>query len=195
MTVTLDFAGQILETLSLIIGIRGWIDMEPKGCESIWCWTQVVTLNFGLTHDLDLVFSRSNFKYGCHIFRKVEWQRCELDTQWASSWATVWQIHWPSNGSMWNCYSFQPVGPWKGYPFTDLGSRGVVILWMPCPLCGSICLSDWPLAAEGCRNDLILNSNCFHFVRALFMFLCYFSDNKAHPLWPGELLDCFTLLR
>ena len=42
-----------------IIGIRWWID--PKGCESIGCWTQVVTLNFYLTHDLDLGFSRSNF--------------------------------------------------------------------------------------------------------------------------------------
>ena len=35
--------------------------MKPKGCESIGCWTQVVTLNFDLTHDLDLGFSRSIF--------------------------------------------------------------------------------------------------------------------------------------
>ena len=46
---------------SSIIAIRGWIDMEQKGWESIGCWTQVVTLNFDLTHDLDLGFSRSNF--------------------------------------------------------------------------------------------------------------------------------------
>ena len=46
---------------SSLISIRGWIDMEPKGCEWIGCWTQVVTLNFDLTHDLDLGFSRSNF--------------------------------------------------------------------------------------------------------------------------------------
>ena len=44
---------------SSIIRIRGWIDI--KGCESIGCWTQVVTLNFYLTHDLDLGFSGSNF--------------------------------------------------------------------------------------------------------------------------------------
>ena len=44
---------------SYIIEIRGWIDR--KGCESIGCWTQVVTSNFYLTHELDLVFSRSNF--------------------------------------------------------------------------------------------------------------------------------------
>ena len=35
--------------------------MESKGYEWIGCWTQVVTLNFDLTHDLDLGFSRSNF--------------------------------------------------------------------------------------------------------------------------------------
>ena len=28
---------------SFIIAIRGWIDMEPKECESIGCWPQVVT--------------------------------------------------------------------------------------------------------------------------------------------------------
>ena len=38
----------------------GWrIDMELKGCESIECWTHVVTFNVHLTHDLDLGFSRS----------------------------------------------------------------------------------------------------------------------------------------
>ena len=36
----------------------------------------------------------------------------------------AWQIDWPSNGSMWNSYSFQPVGQWMGYSFTDLGAEG-----------------------------------------------------------------------
>ena len=36
--------------------------MERKGCESTECCTHVVTLNFDLTHDLDLEFSTSNFK-------------------------------------------------------------------------------------------------------------------------------------
>ena len=41
----------------------GWpIDMELKECESIECWTHVVTFNVHLTHDLDLGFSRSNFE-------------------------------------------------------------------------------------------------------------------------------------
>ena len=54
-----------------IIGIRGWIDI--KWCESIGCWTQVVTLNFYLTHDLDLEFSRSNFWYPYFRNGKVDW--------------------------------------------------------------------------------------------------------------------------
>ena len=36
----------------------------------------------------------------------------------------AWQIDWPSNGSMWNSYSFQPVGQWMGYSFTDQGAEG-----------------------------------------------------------------------
>ena len=41
----------------------GWqIAMERKGCESIQCWTHVVTFNVRLTPDLDLGFSRSNFE-------------------------------------------------------------------------------------------------------------------------------------
>ena len=43
----------------------GWaIDMEQKGCESIECWTHVVTFNVHLFHDLDLENSRSNFEKG-----------------------------------------------------------------------------------------------------------------------------------
>ena len=45
------------------ISRMGWpIDMELKGCESIECWTHAVTFNVHLTHNLDLVFSRSNFE-------------------------------------------------------------------------------------------------------------------------------------
>ena len=39
----------------------GWpINMELKGCESIECWTHIMTFNVHLT--LDLGFSRSNFE-------------------------------------------------------------------------------------------------------------------------------------
>ena len=37
---------------------------------------------------------------------------------------SAWQIDWPSNGSTWNSYSFQPVGQWMGYSFTELGAEG-----------------------------------------------------------------------
>ena len=37
---------------------------------------------------------------------------------------SAWQIDRPSNGSMWNFYSFQPIGPWMGYSGTDLGADG-----------------------------------------------------------------------
>ena len=48
----------------------GWpIDMELKGCESIKCWTHVLTFNVHLTHYLDLGFSRSNFEK----FLSQEW--------------------------------------------------------------------------------------------------------------------------
>ena len=36
----------------------------------------------------------------------------------------AWQIDRQSNGSMWNSYSFQPVGQWMSYSFTDLGAEG-----------------------------------------------------------------------
>ena len=49
---------------SLILWM-GWpIDIERKGCESIECWTHVVTFNVHLFHDPDLGLSRSNFEKG-----------------------------------------------------------------------------------------------------------------------------------
>ena len=42
--------------------MEGAIDMERKGCESIGCYTHLVTFNVPLTHDLDLGFSMSNFE-------------------------------------------------------------------------------------------------------------------------------------
>ena len=36
---------------------------------------------------------------------------------------SAWQIDRPSNGLVWNSYSFQPIGPWMGYLFTDLGAE------------------------------------------------------------------------
>ena len=36
----------------------------------------------------------------------------------------AWKIDRPSNGSIWDSYSFQLVGPWMGYSFTELGAEG-----------------------------------------------------------------------
>ena len=59
---TLTWVFKVKFWKSLISGM-GWpIDMELKGCESIECWTHVVTFNVHLTHDLDLGFSRSDFE-------------------------------------------------------------------------------------------------------------------------------------
>ena len=40
-----------------ISGMGGPVDMERKGCESIGCYTYIVTSNFDLSHDLDLELS------------------------------------------------------------------------------------------------------------------------------------------
>ena len=59
MTLTLDFKVKCWK--SHIIGIGGPIDKERKRCESIGSGTHFVALDFDLSHDLDLEFSRSNF--------------------------------------------------------------------------------------------------------------------------------------
>ena len=60
MTLTLDFQGQILKKLYFRNGMADW--HGRKGCESIECYTHIVTSNFDLTHDLDLGFSRLNIE-------------------------------------------------------------------------------------------------------------------------------------
>ena len=62
---------------------------------------------------------------------RLTWnERCELDTYNVGCTMglllghSAWQIHWPSNGSMWNSYSFQPVGPSMGSSFSDLRAEG-----------------------------------------------------------------------
>ena len=40
----------------------GPIDVKRKGGASVGYWVNYVTLNFGLTHDLDLVVSKSKFE-------------------------------------------------------------------------------------------------------------------------------------
>ena len=95
--------------------------------------------------------------FNSHILGKgmsidLEWKRCELDTmldvQWACSLGhSAWQKDRPSNGSMWNSYSFQPIGSWMGYSFTDLGAEGCcrslnALLWWAV-LCQGPLLQTW----------------------------------------------------
>ena len=58
----------------------------------------------------------------------LEWKRCELDTMldahWAFSWATVHGKYIGQVIGQIETVSFQPVGPWMGSPFTDLGTEG-----------------------------------------------------------------------
>ena len=166
---------------SLILWM-GWpFDMEQKGCESIKCWTHVVTFNVHLFHDLDLGFSRLNLekKVICQEWDgRLTWKERDVGrynvrlTLWLQTltspmtltldfegkilkllwlrngrvnslgmkgmWVVydvgctigltlghgAWQIDRPSNGSMRNSYSLQPVGQWMGYSFTDHGAEG-----------------------------------------------------------------------
>ena len=96
-----------------------------------------MTFNFDLNHDLDLGFSRSIFK---KVISGMGWpidgrfhslgmkgMRVGYDVECTMGLTLghgAWQIDWPSNGSMWNSYSFQPVGQWMGYLFTELGAEG-----------------------------------------------------------------------
>ena len=94
---------------SSIIEIRGWID--KKGFESIRYWTQVGTSNFYLTHDLDVVFSRSNFWQPYFRNGKADWLGMkELWVEYNVGWTmgfllaqSAWQIDqfptcWSMNG-------------------------------------------------------------------------------------------------
>ena len=126
MTLTWDFEGQILKKLYHWNKRMDW--HGTKECE-IRCWTQVVTFNFDLTHDLDLGL----LNFWSPYFRNgmVDWHGMREMWVWYNVGHTMgfllghsaWQKHWPSNGSMWNCYSFQPVSPWMGCPLTDLGAE------------------------------------------------------------------------
>ena len=100
---------------------RTWVDrMLDPSCD------------FDPSHDPDLEFSRSNFEEPYFRNGKVHWLRmkemwivynvaCIMGLLLGYS---AWQIGRPSNGSMWKSNNFQPVGPWMGYSFTDLGAEG-----------------------------------------------------------------------
>ena len=120
-------------------------------------------------------------KICCQTFtsRKTDYSRCscELPVQflgcfwppgnclWTAlvMWGSSMLWYRPSNGWMWNCYSFQPVGPWVGYPFTDLGAEGC------------------------CRSLNALFTLCLHPADNLFGILkgvgCYLSAVYSHIIY------------
>ena len=131
MTLTLDFQGQILKKSYLRSGMVDW-----KGTKGMW-----------VDRILD---SHCDFKLWPHpwhwlwILKVKYWNCCNSGKGRVDSlgiqgiWVGyvvgctmgltlghgAWQIDQPANGSMWNSYSFQPVGHGMGYSFTDLGAEG-----------------------------------------------------------------------
>ena len=91
-----------------------------------------MTSNFDLTYDVDLGFSRLNIEIAVTqkwavwlTWMKGMWVGYDVGcTMGLTLGHGAWQIDRPSNGSMWNSYSFQPVGHWMGYFFIDLGAKG-----------------------------------------------------------------------
>ena len=66
--------------------MRGPIDKEQKGSESIGCYTHFVSFHFDLNHDLALGFSRLNFEKGpiSEMGWPIDMERegCELIERW-----------------------------------------------------------------------------------------------------------------
>ena len=106
----------------------GWpIDMERKGwCESIECWTHVVTFNVHLFHDLDLGFSRSNFEkvVSQQWDGRLTWNERDVSrynvtfTLWLTLWPHPWPWPWIFKVKYWNC-CYSGMGglthlEWKG---------------------------------------------------------------------------------
>ena len=106
----------------------------------------------------------------------------------------AWQIDQPSNGSMWNSYSFQPVGQWMGYSFTDLGAEGCCrslnallshVLWyltflLQC-MCNQKILSNCPLCLSiQCLYQLWGQPLCYHCVQVA---ACNWQSHRHHQPW------------
>ena len=66
-----------------------WIDIKRKGCELKGCWTHYVTLTFDLTHDHDLIISRSN----CILAISQEWEGRSTWNEWNVS-RIWWWAHY-----------------------------------------------------------------------------------------------------
>ena len=130
MTLTLDFQGQILKKSNLRNGMADW-----HGTKGMWVDRMLDShCDFKLwphPWPWPWIFKVKYCNLGMGGWTHIKWKGCELDmmldAQWDWPWVHdhgAWQIDQPSNGSVWNFYSFQPVGQWMGYSFTDLGAEG-----------------------------------------------------------------------
>ena len=130
MTLTLDFQGQILKKSNLRNGMADW-----HGTKGMWVDRMLDShCDFKLwphPWPWPWIFKVKYCNLGMGGSTHIKWKGCELDmmldAQWDWPWVHdhgAWQIDQPSNGSVWNFYSFQPVGQWMGYSFTDLGAEG-----------------------------------------------------------------------
>ena len=104
-----------------IPGMAGSIDMEQKGYESIGCYTYFVTLSY----DLDLGFSRSNFKNAYLGNGRADWHGtkgmwvdrmldslCDFEL-WPHAWPWIFKVSFINS-----CISGMggPINmEWKGY--------------------------------------------------------------------------------
>ena len=107
----LDFGGILLEILFLpnflrkfrmcifkvkhsighISGMVGPIDVKRKGGASVGYWVNYVTLTFDLTHDLDLVVSRSKFEIALFEEWGTDWHG--MKGMWVDdSWPWLWPM-------------------------------------------------------------------------------------------------------
>ena len=132
ITLSLDFQGKILKMLYLSnvrshgYGTKGmWVDrMLDSHCDfkfwpHWWLWPWIFNVKYwndslylrnGRVDSLGMKGMWIGYDVGC--------------TMGLTLGHSAWQIDQPSNGSMWNSYSFQLVGPWMGYSFADLGAEG-----------------------------------------------------------------------
>ena len=100
-----------------ISGMVGPIDVKRKGGASVGYWVNYVTMTFDLTHDLDLVVSRSKFEIA--LF-DMERKGCESDHSWPwlwpmgnhDPWWGGWMYHIVTGVTSdvgWQSYCFQPL--------------------------------------------------------------------------------------
>ena len=121
----LEFSSWNFEKIS-VIGMGRRIDMEKTGFKSIGLWTLTSPMTLTLDFQgkiLKLLYLRNEridslrmkgmwvrYDVGCTMGLTLGHGACHIDR--------------PIDGSMWNSYSFQPVGLWMGFSFTDLGAEG-----------------------------------------------------------------------